>query len=188
MIGSIAACGTGSSGTKNLRKLMILACVSSAPTVRGAWLRSLYRFAPKAIRSVIVDHSDRLHPGINNDWTDELEPTVFQCFRKARGNRRLCRHWTVVHNLPMVDEAPDKVRKVIAFLLHIEEYLRPGDGGPDLALGADDGGVSHESCDFSLPVVGNLLWTKVVEGLSERLALVQDRKPREASLKPAQHE
>jgi hypothetical protein len=40
--------------------------------------RSLAKVAPEAARVVIVHHSRGLHPGVDDDWADEFEASLFE--------------------------------------------------------------------------------------------------------------
>src|SRR5580704_9263318 len=53
--------------------------------VRPGWLpklqvltQAILDVAPEAAQLVIVDHPRRLHPGIDDHWTNKLETTLFE--------------------------------------------------------------------------------------------------------------
>src|SRR6056297_979573 len=93
---------------------------------------------------VVVDHSDRLHEGIDDGGAAEFESAFLQIFRNFYGKIGLRRH--LREGLPTVLNGPptDMIPKVaVKALLGLDRLPRPGisDGRLDLAPVPDDAGI-----------------------------------------------
>ena len=81
-----------------------------------------------------------------------------------------------------VDEVPQEFRETRALLHDLQIGLGAVDRALDLGAVAHDAGIVHQRVDLLRIVARDLLGLEIVEGLSEIVALAQDRDPRQAGL------
>jgi hypothetical protein len=85
---------------------------------------------------MVVDHTGRLHIGIDDGGTDELEAALGQVLRNAVRQRRL--RGAVAQVLPCIldrlaiDVGPKERRETAGFVPQAQVGLRVRDGGGDL--------------------------------------------------------
>src|ERR1700689_2998424 len=102
------------------------------------------RPAAKAMRQMIIDHSRRLHPRVDDDGPDELETALLQCICDRLRERALRRHGTSVLNWFVADEVPGEMREVLAGISHRHVRPRSGDRRRYFGFRPDNGGVLEQ--------------------------------------------
>src|SRR3977135_439547 len=86
-----------------------------------------------------------------------------------------------------VDEIPQEFREAGAVFHDLQVGFGAVDRALDLGAIADDAGIVHQRLNFFGRVARDLLRLKIVERLSEILALAQDRDPRQSGLETVEH-
>src|SRR3954470_1397271 len=145
--------------------------------------------APEAIAGMVVDDADRLHPGVDDSRTDELEAATFELPGNLLGEGRGDDSVTaiVLHDRA-VSERPAEIGEALAVLVHLAVDLRAADRRLDLGASANDAFVAHQPRDVGGAECRDLLRIEASEGAAESLALAQDDAPREAGLEAFQHQ
>src|SRR5206468_2390392 len=121
-------------------------------------LRSLQFRMAKAANDVVIDHPDRLHEGVTDRGTDELEAPPFQVF--AQGIRLGGRGRHVLQRLPGVllghalHELPEVLVERPKLLLNEQDSFGVLDSGSDLQAMADDPWIGQQSIHLLLAVAG----------------------------------
>src|SRR5215210_5751235 len=146
----------------------------------------------EAVRRVIVDHAHRLHERVNYGGTDEPEPPTLQVPAKdprclGLGGNFLQRPPAIVRRLA-ADEAPEVSVEGPEFLPDREEGPGVADRRLHLPAVADYAGIGQQFLDLSFAVPGDLLRIEAVECAPVAPALLEDRQPAQARLRPFQHE
>ena len=118
-----------------------------------------------------VDDPARLHGRVDRRRADEAEAGGLQPPRQLFA---VCPVAVLPHEL--VERRPR--------LAQGERRPRVGDRGLDLAAVADDPGVAEQPLDVALAEARDPFGIEAREGMSERLALAENRDPREARLEP----
>ena len=98
---------------------------------------------------MVVDHADRLHEGVADCRSDELESALLHVLAHYIGFSRVI--WNVGQSLPAIsdrhaiDESPYVGVECAEFLARLQECLRIGDRSGDLQS------VPHDACIVEQP-------------------------------------
>jgi hypothetical protein len=131
---------------------------------------------------VVVHHARRLHEGVADRGSHELESAAQQLLahRFARGDRLAVAR--AAHRLA-ADEAPDELVERSEFPLHLEEGARVADDRLDLRAIAHDAFVLQERPLLRRRVARDLLRVEAIERAPVAFALAQDREPAQSGLR-----
>src|SRR5262245_57052358 len=84
--------------------------------------RSRLRHQPaaKTDQGMVVHDTYRLHPGVDDGGTDELEAAALQLLRDLFGERGLSRHRSsVTRHRPTIGERPAEIGEALAPAVHL---------------------------------------------------------------------
>ena len=155
----------------------------------GSGRKLLDRRADMTAREMVVDDAAGLHGRIEGRRADEPEARPLQSLReggrlRGRGEPVGGRDGYRVHRgRPSPEELVQ--RDVVA-----QGDRRSGvrDRGLDLAAMTDDARIAEQTADIALAETGDDVGVEARETCTERLALPQDRQPRETGLEPLEAE
>src|SRR2546425_12749128 len=137
---------------------------------------------------MVVPHPDRLHVRVADRRTDKLEASTLQGLAHLVRFLGSCGYLfpgsPTASFRSTVRELPDVRVEAPELLLHDQEGFGIPDGGRDLRSVPDDARVDQERSNLLRIVLGDSHRIKYVERVSERLAFLQDREPREIRLCP----
>ena len=123
----------------------------------------------RARDEMVVDHAGRLHQGVADRRTDELESALNQITAYGVGFRRARRYLS--HASPTVsfrfaaDETPQVRVEAREFFSHGEKHFCVLDGGRDLQSVAHDSVVAEQPLHIARAVSGDLRRAKSIERL-----------------------
>src|SRR5581483_990132 len=146
----------------------------------------------KTIHRMIINHSDRLHVGIDHSGPQEFESPFFQVlgpdFRLRDHDRVIFNPSKPMENGFVFHPTPHVVGKTAEFLLDFHE--KPGifDSSRDLRPVPHDPGVLHQAGPIPGLEPGDVLVIKTLEGFSEVLPLMKDGPPGKTGLEGFQNE
>src|SRR5215211_447615 len=160
--------------------------VSRARSVGDRAALTLHGAAYDASDEVVVDDPARLHERVCRGRADEAEAAPLELTRHRGRLRR--RGGKVGRRARRAFAArakrPHELRQRPLLLLEPDRGSRILDSPLDLPPVADDALVGQQPLDVALPEPRDLLDLEAGERRPERLALAQDRQPREPGLKP----
>src|SRR5579863_4804906 len=148
---------------------------------------STQRRIAKAAYDVIVDQADRLHEGVTDSGSDEVESALLEGLAYGVGFRSACRN--LLHRLGRVDsrlaadELPDPGVEAAEFFLYLQKCLGIAYRRRNFEFVADDAGIAQQTLDLAAVVARDARGIESVEGFAVVLALVQNRVPAQASLR-----
>jgi hypothetical protein len=115
----------------------------------------------EAVYNVIVYHSHRLHEGVADGGSDEVEPVTLEILADRIGVRRprrdLLERPGRVESRLAFQELPEVAVEAAKFFLHFKKRLRVSNGGGNLELVADDAGIAQELSDLALVIAATRL-------------------------------
>ena len=140
-----------------------------------------------------VDHTYRLHEGVDDDRPAKLETLFAKIVGESFALERL--HWVfavgadVFNDRAPSDESPQIPREGSFSRFH-DPDVEPcvPDGGPDLRLGTDDLFVAEQAPGIGFTVVGDSLRVEPVERLPEGVSLGENGSPGKARLEAVEDE
>src|SRR5580704_1291447 len=157
----------------------------SWPLERSA--RSVNSRPRLAAVEMVVDEAHRLHERVHGGRPDEPPTAALEILRERRGlgcQRELREACAIELSSPWTRlEAPDVARERALLFDELERTLRVVDDRLDLAAVAHDPRVREQALDVALAEAGDAPEVEAGEGRPERVALAQDRQPRQARLK-----
>ena len=135
---------------------------------------------------MVVYHTNRLHKGVNNRWSDKFktffEKSVAELFGKGRKGWNSCHSSVFIDDGFVVDKAPTK--SVEATILFLDSKNRVGicDSGMNLQLITNNAFILKKRLEFSFVIPSNRLDIEVVKSFSEVFALIENRSPAKSCL------
>src|SRR5262245_8137480 len=135
---------------------------------------------------MVVDHSDRLHEGVDDGGSDETEAAPLQILadrvREGGARRHLLHAPTPVLQRAPSGEAPEIRVERAELLLQGEKSARVADRGLDLEAVAHDPGVREQAPRVARPEARDLRGVEARECAPVVLAFPEDRRPGQTGL------
>jgi hypothetical protein len=139
---------------------------------------------------MIVHQANGLHEGVTNGCPNELEPSFLQIlahrFRLRSAGGDISHIFPGVLHWFAINELPDVMVKAAKLFLHLQEGFGVGDGRLDFELIPDDLGISEQSGNVILGVLGDFLDVKPVKSFSITLPLSKNGGPAQSCLRTFQ--
>ncbi|AOY89292.1 hypothetical protein BKP64_14555 [Marinobacter salinus] len=139
-----------------------------------------------AIDEVIIDHSGRLHKGINDRRANKIEAGSFQLtghgFRFRGTYRYLIKVLPLILYRLAINKRPQKLTETDAFFPEVEKSSGIPDDGVDFQAVADNSGVCHQFCDLVILVSHDFFRVEIIVGLPVPLLLAEDGQPAQPRL------
>lgn len=141
---------------------------------------------------MVVDQSYRLHKGVADRGSNELEATALEVFAHGVGLGRA--RGDLLQRPPFVDaglasdKLPDVAVKGTEFFLDAKEGFGVFDRGGDFKPVANDSGIGKERLNFLGSILRDAARIEFVEGAAIILTLVEDRAPAQTRLRAFEDE
>src|SRR5579871_69552 len=144
---------------------------------------------PKTIQRVIVHNPRRLHPRIHNNRPNKFESPLLQRLRHLLRKRSLRRN-NASHVLDRLTtrQSPDKLRKILAIIPHLQINASPANRSLNLRPGPNNPRILQQPFHFPLTHPSHGLRIELMKRLTKRVTLAQNCDPRQPRLEPLQHE